>query len=285
MRRVVLALVLANVLFFAWHRGWFAGYGGDPAPRSAIEQNAERLRPVPSSRLEPDGAVSTSKPVPNEGVSRRSPEGAPAAPDSTAADATARAAPPDASAGSDARAPTSPSAAPAAPLAPAAPQPAEPSPISASRPPTLSAVCRSFAALDEERAQALRGALEASGARIEAQRIEQGSSYLVYLPPALTPAAAQQRLVELQRIGRDDAFVIQDGPLRLAVSLALFRFETAARTMVEQLQRAGETRARILARPPFQVRVRLRAEWSQGDAAGIASMLGAQFDVPVRDCE
>lgn len=147
------------------------------------------------------------------------------------------------------------------------------------------AACRAFAPIDEDRAAALRGALEQSGARVDARRIEQGASYLVYLPPAASAAEAQQRLVELRRIGRDDAFVIPDGPLRLAVSLGLFRFESAARTMVEQLARAGETRALVAPRPPIQVRIALQARWPQAEGAAIATMLGARFDAPARDCD
>jgi hypothetical protein len=178
-------------------------------------------------------------------------------------------------------APAAPSTAPAAPsTAPAAPP--DPSAASAGVAPVA---CRAFPPLDEDRAAALRGALEQSGATVNERRIEQGASYLVYLPPADSAAQAQQRLAELRRIGRDDAFVIQDGPMRLAISLGLFRFESAARAMVDQLVRAGETRAQIAPRPPIQVRIALQARWPQAEAPAIASMLGAQFDAPARDCE
>ncbi|MCO5099285.1 MAG: hypothetical protein M9885_00050 [Burkholderiaceae bacterium] len=146
-------------------------------------------------------------------------------------------------------------------------------------------MCRAFPPIDEERAAALRSALEESGALVDARRIEQGASYLVYLPPASSAAETQQRLVELRRIGRDDAFVIQDGPLRGAISLALFRFEGAARSMVEQLARAGETRAVVAPRPPIQVRIALQARWPQAESVAIATMLGAQFDAPARGCD
>src|SRR5690606_20178942 len=140
--------------------------------------------------------------------------------------------------------------------------------------PAVPAVCRAFAPIDEERAQALQAALEQSGARVDARRIEQGASYLVYLPPADSVEEAQQNLLDARRIGRDDAFVIQDGPMRMAISLGLFRFESAARVMVEQLVRAGETRALIAPRPPIQVRIALQARWWTAEDAGIATLLG-----------
>lgn len=242
MRRLVVALVLANLLMFGWNRGWFDGAGDLPSR----EENADRLRPVSLSRLEPPPSTPSSAP--------------PSAPPNPLPDPAPAAAPVTTS------------------------TPADPS-ASSSALAVTPVVCRAFPLLDEERAAALRGALEQSGASVDERRIEQGASYLVYLPPAENSAQAQQRLVELRRIGRDDAFVIQDGPMRLAISLGLFRFESAARVMVDQLARAGETRAQIAPRPPIQVRIALQARWSQADAGAIATMLGAQFDAPARDCD
>src|SRR5690606_13559559 len=104
----------------------------------------------------------------------------------------------------------------------------------------------------------LREALEAAGARVESTRIEQAANYLVYLPPADTVAEAQRRLNELRRIGQEDAFVIQDGPLRLAVSVGFFRAEEPARVLVARLEALGETRLRIAPRGAVTTRVRLQ---------------------------
>ncbi|HEY0878568.1 MAG TPA: hypothetical protein VGE10_08940, partial [Zeimonas sp.] len=190
--------------------------------------------------------------------------------------------------GTSAEPAAAPSPAPAQPPAATPSQSSAPAPAGGVVAPSVgfvAAACRAFPPTDEERATALRSALEQSGARVEARRIEQGSSYLVYLPPAPSVSETQQRLVELRRIGRDDAFVIQDGPMRLAISLGLFRFESAARSMVEQLARAGETRALVVPRPPIQVRIALQARWPQPESGAIATMLGAQFDAPARDCD
>lgn len=282
MRRLLLVLVLANVLTFGWNRGWFDGAGDLPSR----EENADRLRPVPLSRLEPPakaGAERNAVAPPAAPARPAAPPGASPSGPSSAASSAPPAVPPAAPAASAAppTAPAAPSTAPAAPsTAPAAPP--DPSAASAGVAPVA---CRAFPPLDEDRAAALRGALEQSGATVNERRIEQGASYLVYLPPADSAAQAQQRLAELRRIGRDDAFVIQDGPMRLAISLGLFRFESAARAMVDQLVRAGETRAQIAPRPPIQVRIALQARWPQAEAPAIASMLGAQFDAPARDCE
>ncbi len=305
MRRLVLALVLANVLMFGWNRGWFVGVGEAPPP--AAEENAQRLRPVPLSRLEVPDKPPPAEPVesppaallpsPRRAVSPAAPPQSPAVrPESVLPSpaAPAQGAPPQAppaqaqpTQGQPTQAQPAPAPAPSdAVPAPGAPETRPERSADASvPPPVVAAACRAFAPIDEERAAALRSALEQSGARVEARRIEQGASYLVYLPPADSAAEAQQRLVELRRIGRDDAFVIQDGPMRLAISLGLFRYESAARAMVEQLVRAGETRALVAPRPPIQVRLALQARWPQAEAAAIATMLGAQFDAPARDCD
>ncbi len=269
MRRLVLALVLANVLMFGWNRGWFDRAGD----LRSSEENADRLRPVPLSRLEP-ARQEPRRPAPAASTPRvAAPPAAAPGVSPTVAPNVPPAAPPG----------TPPAAPPSAP--PSAPPTPPPETSSTRAAGGLAVACRAFAPVDEERAAALRSALEQSGASVEAQRIEQGASYLVYLPPAANAVEAQQRLAELRRIGRDDAFVIQDGPMRLAISLGLFRFENAARAMVDQLARAGETRALVAPRPPIQVRIALQARWSQVDAGAIATMLGAQFDAPARDCD
>lgn len=315
MRRLVLILLLANVLLFGWNRGWFDARDGE----AGVERNAHRLRPVPLARLEPAAPASTPPAAAQSGAAASTQAPALPSPATDASPSAAVSAPPGLAAGappvrspegpgaSVAPAPTpaeaasppqaSTSSAPEAPAqgssgasgAPSGDDPvsrtpfAEPSAAAAPSPFTP-VVCRAFSPIDEERARALQGALEQSGARVDAQRIEIGSSYLVYLPPAATVEEAHQRLLDARRIGRDDAFVIQDGPLRMAISLGLFRFESAARAMVAQLERAGETRAVVAPRPPMQVRVALQAAWAQEGAEAIATMLGAQFDVAVRDC-
>ncbi len=302
MRRLLLVLVLANVLVFGWSRGWFGGAGGSSA--IGPEENAQRLRPVPLSRLvaperapaEPETAATpasqgraTSIPAaqapqaqtaPLPASPPQSPRIAPSSQGTTGQPQVplpVPAAPPTPEA-----APAAPASTPALPVPDAPPEPA--SDVSTISPPVAPVVCRAFAPIDEERALALRDALEQSGARVDEQRIEQGASYLVYLPPAASVDEAQQNLLDARRIGRDDAFVIQDGTLRLAVSLGLFRFESTARVMVEQLVRAGETRALVAPRPPITVRIALQASWAQAGGAELAAMLGSQFDAAVRDC-
>lgn len=290
MKRLVLILLLANVLTFGWHRGWFDGAGGAAV---GVEHEAYRLNPVPLSRLEPGPGSRAPQPKADDAKAAdpvMPPPSSPSLPPSSSSPETRPVSSPSVAptlSPPDARPASSPASDP--PLASDPPTPGE-SASSFVDPPAPSAtavplVCRAYAPIDEERAQALRNALEQSQARVDAQRVELGSSYLVHLPPAASVQEAQQRLLDVRRIGRDDAFVIQDGPLRMAISLGLFRFESTARVMLEQLERAGETRAVITPRPPILVRIALRAVWRNEGAEAVAAELGTQFDVGVSECE
>ncbi len=150
-------------------------------------------------------------------------------------------------------------------------------------------VCRRFAATEVAPAGELRLALESAGARVQEQRLQAGSSYLVYLPSASDEEQARQNLESVRAIGRDDAYIIRDEPFRLGISLGLYRHESAARVMVERLERAGEQRAVISARPPFQTRIVLQARWTGEDAVAtapqLARTLGERFGVAVEACE
>ncbi|MCZ7560916.1 MAG: SPOR domain-containing protein [Burkholderiaceae bacterium] len=146
-------------------------------------------------------------------------------------------------------------------------------------------VCVAFAALDEQRAGRLREALQAAGARVVSTRVEQPSGYLVYVPPPPTRADAQQRLAALRAAGQADVFVVQDGPLRLAISVGLFRSEETARALVTRLQQRGETGLQIAPHGPVSVRIRLQAHWPDAASAAAAGPIGSRFDAAPRDCD
>lgn len=319
-RALIVLLVLANGFAFAWNRGWLAQWVGDPTEtlRVAKQWNADRLRPVPLSRLDEEPAPPPSPPArassrvaqpvrePAHASSNPRPGGnastnADAKPGTDAKPAVETKSVPDAKPAEDiATSPSIGSTAVPAPFgaaaapgtgtvpAPAAGTAAVPAPTPGMATSTANAappVCMAFAPIDEERAPRMREALEASGAHVDAQRIEQGASYLVYLPPAASMAEAQSRLADLRRLGRNDAFLIPEGPYRLGISLGVYRAESAARAMVARLAEAGERDALVAPRAPIQVRMRLEARWPGRDAAAAASMIGAQFDAPARDCE
>ena len=89
----------------------------------------------------------------------------------------------------------------------------------------------------------------------------------------------------MRRIGHDDAFVIQDGALRLGVSVGLYRSEETARALVTRLEGLGETGLRIAPRGAVTVRVRLQARWIDAAAANAAAAIAGRFDAQARDCD
>lgn len=280
--RLLVALLVANAIVFAWGRGWLGlPPGGEREPQMIEQQHdADRLRSVPLSRLEDRAAANAVGRATIRGEpGRRNPSASAVAPSEPAAPSSATAAPAPPTETQE-----SPSA-PAADVPPATDAPGTLGSVAGERSGEIVAsICRAYGPTDEERAARLREALEASAANVDMQRSELGASYLVYVPPSATFADAQQRLADLRRIGRDDAFLIQEGQYRLGISLGVFRAESVARAFATQVAEAGEPEVQVAARPPIQVRVRLQARWSEPGAESIATMLGAQFDLPVREC-
>jgi cell division septation protein DedD len=71
------------------------------------------------------------------------------------------------------------------------------------------------------------------------KKVEVIANYWVFLPPAPSKAAADKRVDELKAQGIKDAFVVDSGPQRLAISLGAFRSEDAARAWLATLQGQG----------------------------------------------
>lgn len=254
MRGLLALLIVANLLAFAVFQGWLSPwFHAEREPQRLVEQRSpERLRVVPLQRLRP---APGSSPAPS----------APSAPASPAASQPSPAPAPGPAPGTVAAA----SSVALVPGAAAAP-PAE--------------VCVAFVTSDEQRGTRLREALEAGGARVVATRFEQPSAYLVYAPPAPTRADAQLRLAELRAAGQDDVFVIQDGSLRFAISVGLFRSEEVARALVMRLRERGQTDLRIKDHGPVTSRLQLQARWPDAAAASAAAAIGRRFDLTPRDC-
>lgn len=150
-------------------------------------------------------------------------------------------------------------------------------------PPAVAATCREYVLASEERARALRGALADSGARVELQRGEPPASYLVHLPPALSTAEAQRRVAELRRAGLEDVFLIQEGPLRLGVSVGVFSREEGARAVAARVSALGYE-VRVAPRPPGAGGWKLTARWSDAGAAARGAAAAAPFGAEARDC-
>ena len=77
------------------------------------------------------------------------------------------------------------------------------------------------------------------------RRIETPTAWWVFLPSFATKAAADKRAAELKAAGQKDAFVVDGGPQRLAISLGAFRTEDAANAQLAELTKLGILGAKV----------------------------------------
>jgi hypothetical protein len=77
------------------------------------------------------------------------------------------------------------------------------------------------------------------------------TSHLVYLPPQGGKEGADRRAAELRGLGVTNFFIMSgDSPLKGAISLGVFKTDSAARTLLAQLNKQGVVGARVLPRGP-----------------------------------
>ncbi len=107
--------------------------------------------------------------------------------------------------------------------------------------------CLEFGGFAPEDARRVESQLDAIGitTRSTVHRSEDQNSFMVYLPPFPNKAEADRASAELQRIGVNDFFIIQDaGPFKMAISLGVFRTEDAAKARLTALSQLGVRNAK-----------------------------------------
>lgn len=146
----------------------------------------------------------------------------------------------------------------AAETAAAEPAPAEAPPVPAPAPVATIACTQagSFAGGDARRFETRidRLGLKERQSRISVP-FQEVTSHLVYLPPNGGKEGADRRVAELKDKGVTNFFVMQgEGPMKWAVSLGVFKTETAAQSLVAALGKQGVRGARVLPRGPQSTR-------------------------------
>lgn len=130
----------------------------------------------------------------------------------------------------------------APPATPAAQAPAPPAvkPKPPPEPPPIACVeWGSFSPNDATRAEQRLEPL-ALGVRLAQLRGEESAGWWVYIPPQGNRAGALRKAAELKKLGVEDYFVVQEeGRLRWALSLGVFRAEDAAKARLEALRKQG----------------------------------------------
>lgn len=116
----------------------------------------------------------------------------------------------------------------------------------------------SFTITDAPRAEKALEPL-ALGARLAQRRTEENASWWVFIPSQRTRQGAQRKAAELKELGIDEYFVVQEeGPLRWALSLGVFRTEEAAQAHLAGLRTRGVRTARVGERDTAVSKVWLR---------------------------
>lgn len=228
------SLLAVNAALFAYGQGYLGHFSGsEREPARLVNQlNANQLKIIPAEQAghapvdasAGDAATDAGGAAPN------------VAPIATAANATAAA---------------NAAPVPTAPAAPAAPAVSTPPAATKAAPPVLACVeIGSFVIADARRFEARLAALNL-GDR-QARRNLPGteiSSYIVHIPPMGSKEAADKKAAELRALGLTDFFIMSDNsPMRWAISLGVFKSETAAQTHLAALVKQGVRSARVTPR-------------------------------------
>jgi hypothetical protein len=106
----------------------------------------------------------------------------------------------------------------------------------------------SFTAADAPRAAEALAPL-ALGPRLVQRQADENASWWVFMAPRGGRPEAQKKAAELKALGIGDFFIVQDeGPMRHAVSLGVFKTEAAAIGHLEALRAKGVKTAQVGAR-------------------------------------
>ncbi|MES2318772.1 MAG: SPOR domain-containing protein [Pseudomonadota bacterium] len=177
------------------------------------------------------------------------------------------------------------SAAGASALKPAAP--VAPPPVA----PVEAATCTEIGHVAERDARRLDKLLEPldlgeklSKTEVTVQEI---SSYMVMIPPLGSKDAADKKAAELKERGVSNYFIMNDSSAaKWAISLGVFKSETAAQTLLAALVKQGVSGAKMVGRPSAATRLAYRFRNIDADAKVKLDAIAAKFDdLDTRSCK
>jgi hypothetical protein len=229
MRALLLALLLANLAFFAWSRGWLAAAGLGPVTQREPQRLALQIHPeqVQVTPINSASATSASAPA--------TPASTPAAPASTPASV-----------------PSAPQPAPSAPSAPAS-QAAAPVPT----------VCRQigpFGAMQSAALAQAQAALARAGLQPQVHTSPVPPQWMVLLGPFPSQSAMRAALDQIAQQGKVKVFApVVDRPrYEPGISLGVFSTEAAAQEQLQIVKKQGVQGARVVQRNAGLNRTTLR---------------------------
>ena len=244
MRALLLALLLANLVFFAWSQGWMAGAGLGPVTQREPQRLALQIHPeqVQITPLASASATPASAPQPASSA----PASAPADPGST----------------------------------PSAPAPQDAANDSA---PTVCRQIGPFGAMESAALAQAQAALARAGLKAKAHNTPVPDQWMVLLGPFPSQDAMRTVLDQIAQQGKVKVFApVTDRPrYEPGISLGVFSNEDAAQEQLQIVRKQGVQGAKVVQRNAGLNRVTLRlpALTPQQVKAlgGVSGQLGGQI--------
>lgn len=131
----------------------------------------------------------------------------------------------------------------------ALPKTVEPDPVSVplTEQPPLPAIeqvaCYQWGSFTGKRIERARGIAEKLGldSKVETIATQEAIRYWVYIPPLASFEEAQTRNSALHSLGIDNTFIVKDAQWRNAISFGVFKDETLATRLAEEMRNRGVT--------------------------------------------
>jgi hypothetical protein len=113
------------------------------------------------------------------------------------------------------------------------------------------------------------------------------TSHIVYIPPLGSKEAADRKANELKNLGVTNYFIISDNPaMKWAISLGVFKSESAAQTLLAALNKRGVQSARIAGRGAQTNRLAYQFRGIDADMQARLEAIKADFpSQQVRSCK
>ena len=126
------------------------------------------------------------------------------------------------------------------------------------------------------------------GKLVTQKRVETPMAYWTFIPPLANKAAAGKRLDDLKGAGLTDAFVVDGGAQRFAISLGAWRTEEAANTQQAALAKRGIGGVKVGPRQQTVVQTTLVVRDPQTGAAARIRELSSAYpgsDLKIGSCD
>jgi hypothetical protein len=162
---------------------------------------------------------------------------------------------------------------------PAVVPPPEPVPDS----PTVLLACTEMGNLDERDARRLDKLLEplTLGDKVVKKEVtvQEITSHMVMIPPLGSKDAADKKAAELKELGVTNYFIMNESSAaKWAISLGVFKSETAAQTLLAALGKQGVKGAKIVGRPTASTRLAYRFNDIDAPTKAKIDAIAGKFD-------